>query len=71
MKTAKKNVVVLLLLKTFIAINILPIIIMTHLMVWGLDGITHQQWGGAWMTLVLGVVGVFVHQIVAEKRWQP
>lgn len=57
-----------LLLKIFVGINVLPIIVMPNLMVWGLDGITHAQWGGAWMTLVLGVVGIFAHEFIVKEN---
>lgn len=68
-KTAKKYTAMKMFLKVFIVINVLPILIFFWLMLLGLDGQTHSQCGGAWATLILGVIAMFVHlQISLEKK---
>ncbi|GEM_PF-4663203 len=64
MKTAKKYTAIKMFLKVFIVINILPILIFFWLMVLGLDGQTHSQWGGAWATLILGLIATFAHYLI-------
>ena len=68
MKTAKKYAVMKFFLKVFIVINVLPILIFFWLMLLGLDGQTYSQWGGAWATLILGVIGIFAHEFIVREN---
>lgn len=68
MKTTKKHTVMKFFLKVFIVVNVLPILIFFWLMLLGLDGQTHSQWGGAWATLILGVVGIFAHELIVKEN---
>lgn len=68
MKTGKKYTVMKMFLKVFIVINVLPILIFFWLMLLGLDGQTHSQWGGAWATLILGVTAAFAHHLISLEE---
>ena len=65
MQPIKDKAAIKLPLKVFIVINILPILIFIWLTVLGLDGLTNRQWGGAWLTLILAAVGVFIHYSIS------